>query len=42
MALRRTPSPTALQRLRPGLIDRALIRLARDPAVAAAASDLPS
>ena len=32
----------ALQRLRPGLIDRALIRLARDPAVIAAARDLPS
>lgn len=32
----------ALQRLRPGLMDRALIRLARDPAVIAAARDLPS
>lgn len=32
----------ALQRLRPGLIDRALIRIARDPAVIAAARDLPS
>ena len=28
----------ALQRLRPGLIDRALMRLARDPAVIAAAN----
>lgn len=32
----------ALQRLRPALIDRALIRLARDPAVIAAANDLSS
>ncbi|CAM3377068.1 SDR family oxidoreductase [Paracoccus nototheniae] len=32
----------ALQRLRPGLIDRALIRLARDPAVIDAARDLSS
>lgn len=32
----------ALQRLRPGLIDRALTKLARDPAVIAAARDLPS
>lgn len=32
----------ALQRLRPGLIDRALIGLARDPAVAAAAPDSQS
>ncbi|WP_306751766.1 hypothetical protein [Paracoccus actinidiae] len=32
----------ALQRLRPALIDWALIRLARDPAVIAAANDLSS
>ena len=32
----------ALQRLRPSLIDRALIRMARDPAVIAAARPAPS
>lgn len=32
----------AIQRLRPGLIDRALTRLARDPAVIAAARDISS
>ena len=36
--LRRERLFVALQRLRPGLIDRALMRLARDPAVIAAAT----